>query len=99
MAQSLDRFAERVKGARQWLGPAVKLAVLPEYHLTSYPQQEGIAEWADKAALDPGGPEYERYGRIAQDNGLFLAGNAYETDRHFPGLYFHAASWLPPMAT
>ncbi len=96
MSQSLDRVAERVKGARQWLGPAAKLAVLPEYHLTSYPQQEGIAEWADKAALDPDGPEYARYGRIAQDNGLFLAGNAYETDRHFPGLYFQCCFLVAP---
>ncbi|MDX2143484.1 MAG: nitrilase-related carbon-nitrogen hydrolase [Rhodospirillaceae bacterium] len=94
--ETIDNLAVRVRGTKHWAGPSLKLIVLPEYFLTSYPQQESVAEWADKAALDPDGPEYERMARIAQDNNVFLAGNAYETDKHFPGLYFQVCFIIDP---
>ena len=96
MNAALAHLAVKVRGTRNWAGPALKLVVLPEYFLTSYPQEETIAGWADKAALEPDGPEYTAMGRIAQDNGVFLAGNAYETDRHFPGLYFQTCFVIDP---
>lgn len=96
MNASLEHVAEKVRGARRWLGPHLKLVVLPEYFLTSFPQDESIAEWADKAALDINGPEYERLAKIAQDSGVYLAGNAYETDKHFPGLYFQVCFIIDP---
>jgi predicted amidohydrolase len=33
---------------------------------------------------------------MAQKHGVFLAGNGYETDRHFPGLYFQACWAFSP---
>ncbi|MBL8644050.1 MAG: hypothetical protein JNK21_08945 [Rhodospirillaceae bacterium] len=96
ISASLAHIAEKVRGTKHWLGPSLKLVVLPEYFLTSYPQTETIAAWADKAALDINGPEYEALGKIAQDNGVFLAGNAYETDAHFPGYYFQACFLIDP---
>lgn len=96
MAATLDHVEMRVKGTRKWLGPNLKLVVLPEYLLTSFPEGEPIAQWADKAALDISGPEYEQFGRIAQDNKLYLAGNAYETDPHFPGFYFQTSFIVGP---
>lgn len=87
MALTLDYLAEKVRGAKRWMGPSLKLVVLPEYLLTSFPEGEAIDQWANKAALDMNGPEYERFGAIAQENDLYLAGNAYETDPHFPGYY------------
>ncbi|MEQ9111100.1 MAG: nitrilase-related carbon-nitrogen hydrolase [Rhodospirillaceae bacterium] len=96
MASMLDYVSEKVRGVKRWLGPSMKLIVLPEYLLTSFPEGEPVQQWADKAALDVDGPEYEHFGRIAQDNKLFLAGNAYETDKHFPGYYFQTSFILDP---
>ena len=79
-----------------YTGAPVRLAVLPEYLLTSYPARISIPDFAALAAIAPEGPEYEALGRIASDQRLFLAGNAYETDRHFPGLYFQTSFVIAP---
>ena len=42
------------------------------------------------------GPEYEALGTIAQAQGLFLSGNAYEVDRHFTGVYFQTSFVIAP---
>jgi predicted amidohydrolase len=81
---------------QQYNGTSVKLVVLPEYVLTSYPGRISIPDFADKAALEIGGREYEAMGLVAQDQGLFLAGNAYESDAHFPGLYFQTSFVIAP---
>jgi len=90
MAASLARLDTQIAGAKRWVGADLKLIVLPEYLLTGFPWGETIPAWADKAALDDGGPEYDSFARLAQRYDLFLAGNAYETDPNFPGLYFQA---------
>ena len=80
----------------QYGGSPLKLAVLPEYLFTSYPGRIGIADFAAKAAIAPDGPEYEAMGKAAASLNLHLAGNAYETDPHFPGLYFQASFIAAP---
>lgn len=75
----------------------MKLAVLPEYVLTSYPGRIAISDFADRATLAVDGPEYEALGKIALEQKLFLAGNAYEADRHFPGLYFQTSFVIDPV--
>jgi len=87
----LARISAQVAGSRQFIGPHLKLAVLPEYFLTGYPLGESVAAWRERACVSADGAEYDRLGRIAQDNGLFLAGNLYETDPHFPELYFQCS--------
>ena len=81
---------------QQYGGSAVKLAVLPEYFLTSYPGRISIPDFAAKAALDIDGPEYAALGKIAETQQLFLAGNAYERDAHFPGIYFQTSFVVAP---
>jgi predicted amidohydrolase len=93
---TLEHVAVKVRGTKHWMGQSLKLVVLPEYFLTSYPQQETIPEWADKAALEIDGPEYTALAKIAQDNALYLAGNAYEIDRNFPGMYFQVCFIIGP---
>jgi len=99
MAESLARIARQVRAARSFLGQDVRLVVLPEYFLTGYPLAESIPEWTDKAALAPDGPEFEALAQIAQDNPIFLSGNAYEVDAAFPGLYFQASFVIDPSGT
>lgn len=81
---------------QQYGGTAVRLAVLPEYFLTSYPGRISIPDFAEKAALDMDGPEYAALGTIAQAQNLYLSGNAYERDPNFPGLYFQTSFLIAP---
>jgi predicted amidohydrolase len=80
----------------QYGGTPVKLAVLPEYLFTSYPGRISIPDFATLAAFAVDGPEYEALGKMAEKLGLYIAGNAYETDAHFPGLYFQASFIVAP---
>lgn len=57
---------------------------------------EALEDWAEKACLEMAGAEYEALGAIAQKHRIFLAGNAYEVDPHFPGLYFQACFAIDP---
>ena len=96
MTGSIKRIAEQVAGSLGFIGPDCRLVVLPEYFLSGHPLGEPLEVWADLAALDPDGPEYEALGAIASRHGIWLAGNAYETDAAFPGLYFQASFILGP---
>ncbi len=97
MARSLDRIRDQVMAAVSWVSREdCKLIVLPEYFLTGFPMGDAIPAWADKAAIAPEGLEYETLGRIAQGAKVYLAGNAFETDRHFPGLYFQCCFVIDP---
>jgi predicted amidohydrolase len=80
----------------QYGGSPVRLAVLPEYLFTSYPGRIAIPDFATLAAFDLDGAEYEALGKMASALGMFIAGNAYETDKHFPGLYFQASFVISP---
>lgn len=91
MRQTLERLRRLIPASLAWVGQDTRLVVLPEYFLTGFPMGETIEEWAQKACLEPDGPEYEMLSRIAEENKIFLAGNAYELDAHFPGLYFQTS--------
>lgn len=100
MLETIASIGPKLRSAtifiQQYGGAPVRLAVLPEYFLTSYPGRISIPDFADKAALEIDGPEYEAMGKIAQDQELFLAGNAYETDKNFPNLYFQTSFVIAP---
>jgi predicted amidohydrolase len=100
MAAMIEGIGPKIRTAsifvQQYGGAPVRLVVLPEYLLTSYPGRISVPDFADKAALAVDGPEYEALGKIAQEQKLFLAGNAYESDKHFPGLYFQTSFVIAP---
>lgn len=96
MLGSVQRIGAQVRASKAFIGPDCRLVVLPEYFLTSFPLGEPIEAWGQKAAVEMDGPVYEALGRVAQDNGVFLSGNAYELDEHFPGLYFQTSFCLDP---
>ncbi|MGH3263675.1 MAG: nitrilase-related carbon-nitrogen hydrolase [Trebonia sp.] len=93
---AIDRIAAQVRGVVSWYGGDTRLVVLPEYALTGFPMGDAIEAWAAKACLAPDGPEYERIAAIAQRESVYLAVNAYETDRHYPGLYFQGSVVFAP---
>jgi predicted amidohydrolase len=81
---------------QQYSGAPVRLAVLPEYFLTSYPGRISIPDFAEKACIDMDGAEYEALGKIASEQNIFIAGNAYERDPNFAGLYFQTCFVVAP---
>lgn len=81
---------------RQYSGLPVKLVVLPEYLFTSYPGRTSISGFAERVGFSESGPEYEALGQLAQNLGLYIAGNAYESDDHFPGFYFQTSFLVAP---
>lgn len=100
MAATIARLRGEIATAkgftRTFNGTDVRLVVLPEYVLTGFPFGESLGQWRDKAAIDPDGPEYDALAAIAGDLGLYLAGNAYETDANFPELYFQTCFIIAP---
>jgi predicted amidohydrolase len=81
---------------QQYSGSPVKLVVLPEYLFSSFPGRVSIPDFAANVAWAMNGAEYAALGKVAQDQSLFLAGNAYETDTHFPDLYFQTSFVVAP---
>lgn len=96
MQQALDRIRLQIAASIAFIGADCRLIVLPEYFLTGFPLGEPFAVWADKACLEMTGAEYEALGQIAQKHRIFLSGNAYEVDPHFPKLYFQTCFVIDP---
>lgn len=90
IAGNIARVGRQIRASKAFVGPDLKLVVLPEYFATSYPLGDTIPGWAAKGSFAMDGAEYAQLGRIAQDNGVYLVSNAYERDPHFPGLYFQS---------
>lgn len=96
MQQSISRLSQQIAASIAFIGMDCKLILLPEYFLTGFPMGESLAVWAEKACLEMDDVEYEWLGNIAQKHDIFLAGNAYELDPNFPGLYFQTCFVLDP---
>ena len=80
----------------QYSGRPVRLAVLPEYLFTSYPGRISISEFAARVGWAADDPEYAALGAMAERLGMFVAGNAYETDKAFPDFYFQTSFIVAP---
>jgi predicted amidohydrolase len=100
MAENIARVRRAVAGSkafiRQYSGEDARLVVLPEYFLTGFPMGDSVPGWRDKAAIAMDGPEYAALAAIAADLDLYLAGNVYEADPHFPELYFQCCFLIGP---
>lgn len=94
--QAIERLGEQVLATRRLLGPDLRLVVLPEYVLTGHPLAETFPQWIERAVLAPDGEEWRLLGEISRTAGVYLCVNAYESDGHFPGLYFQASVVLDP---
>ncbi|KYC43720.1 nitrilase [Scytonema hofmannii PCC 7110] len=99
MQDTINRLAKQIAASIAFIGGDCRLIVLPEYFLTGFPMGESLPVWAEKACLEMAGAEYEALGKIAQHYNIFLAGNAYEVDPNFPGLYFQTCFVIDPSGT
>ncbi|MEM8814655.1 MAG: nitrilase-related carbon-nitrogen hydrolase [Pseudomonadota bacterium] len=96
MLASIARVDDQISSAKAFIGSDLRLVVLPEYFMTGYPLGDTIEGWAEKAAISVGGEEYAALAKAAEANDVYLCGNAYETDEHFPGLYFQTCFIAAP---
>lgn len=100
IAENIERAGRSIGASKGFVsmygGEPPSLVVMPEYFLTGFPMGDTIEGWRDKAALDIDGPEYESLAAIAEKHDVYLAGNAYETDQHFPQLYFQCCFIIAP---
>ena len=90
-AETLAAVAAQVRASKAFIGPELRLVVLPEYFLSGFPMGESVAEWREKACVDTDGPEYQALGALCRDQAVHLSGNVYETDPRFPELYFQVS--------
>jgi predicted amidohydrolase len=95
MKLAMDHCGEQLAGSKAFAsvfsGDDIRLVVLPEYFMTGFPMGESTELWQKKACVEKGGHEYDVLGKLAQDHGVYLSGNAYELDAHFPELYFQTS--------
>jgi predicted amidohydrolase len=89
--RNIEAVGRQLRAAKAFIGPDVRLVVLPEYFASGFPLGETLQDWAARAAFAPDGREYAQLGAIARDCAVFLSGNAYESDPAFPGLYFQTS--------
>ena len=94
MERAITRVRSQISIAKGFLkgfnGYDLKLVVLPEYWMTGFPLGETREEWQVKAAIPMDGVFADKLAGMAQDLGLFLCSNHYETDPNFPDLYFQS---------
>lgn len=91
MQSSLDKVLAEIRGSKAFIGPDLKLVVLPEYFLTSFPFGESINEWKDKGCLSINDPLFDTMKAFCIQQSIFLSGNFYELDANFPDLYFQSS--------
>jgi predicted amidohydrolase len=91
MTATIERINAQIRASKAFIGQDLKLVVLPEYFLTGFPTGETMAQWQAKACISMHGKIYDLLGKMAQDNQVFLSGNAYELDENFPNLYFQTS--------
>jgi predicted amidohydrolase len=91
MQETIQRIDRQISGAKMFSGDDLKLVVLPEYFLTSFPTGPDLPTWSARACLMPDGPEYKALGDVAKRNGVYLSGNAYEIDPAFPEISFQVS--------
>jgi predicted amidohydrolase len=96
MHRTVERLGRQIRASKAFIGADLRLVVLPEYFLTGFPMGESIEAWKDKAAIMMDGAEYDALSKVAEANNIFLSGNAYETDPHFPALYFQTSFVIAP---
>jgi predicted amidohydrolase len=94
MKATIARVSGQIGAAKGFMkgfnGYDLKLVVLPEYWMTSFPLGETREQWQDKAAINMDGPDADAIAAVAQRHNIYLCSNHYENDPHFPDLYFQS---------
>lgn len=71
-----------------------KLVVLPEFVFQGPPRATPVSQWIDKACATIPGPITDRLAEVAKRRGVYIAGNHFEVDPHWPDRYFNSSFLL-----
>ena len=96
IAANISNINKQVSASKKFLGPDLKLVVLPEYFVTGFPMAETIEEWKAKACFSVEHDLFIQIQNIAKENEVYLSGNFYENDSHFPDFYFQSSFIIDP---
>lgn len=89
--KQLDQLDYQIFSAIKFLGKGVKLIVVPEYFMTSYPGRENIQDWRSKACLEKTSPVFKKLSKMCITHQIYFSGNYYEADPNFPDLFFQSS--------
>ena len=92
---AIDRIHAETIASKQVAGPDVRSSCSRSTSSVDLRRMSRCRS-GPSAAFDPNGVEYERIAQIAVDADVYLAVNSYETDEHFPGVYFQACVLFGP---
>ena len=96
MLEKIKTINRQIKASKAWIGPELKLVVLPEYFLTSFPMGESINDWKENFAVNKNGDVVKALQEVAKENDIFLSGNLYVKEPSFPKFYFQSSMiWSP----
>ena len=93
---NIQTIGKQIQASKAFVGSDLKLVVLPEYFATGFPMGESIATWKSKACIAENDRLFEEILRMAKDNNIYLSGNFYENDHHFPEFYFQSSFIINP---
>jgi predicted amidohydrolase len=96
MAQCIARIGVQIAASKAFVGDDLKLVVLPEYFMTSFPIGPDLPTWKARACIHANGAEYDLLGKVAVKNSIYLSGNAYEIDPAFPDHPFQISFIISP---
>lgn len=72
------------------------LVVVPEFALQGPPHGGTVPQWIDKACCPIPGPITAPLQAVARKLGIFVAGNQFEFDPHWPGRFFNCCFLIDP---
>ena len=93
---NIQTIGKQIRASKTFVGSDLKLVVLPEYFATGFPMGESIATWKSKACIAENDRLFEEILQMAKDNSIYLSGNFYENDYHFPEFYFQSSFIINP---
>lgn len=96
ISENIKNIGKQVRASKNFIGPDLKLVVLPEYFATGFPMGESISIWKNKACIAENDPLFAEIQQIAKDNSIYLSGNFYENDHHFHEFYFQSSFIINP---
>jgi len=91
MYRKVDAIDKQIFAAKKFIGDHLRLVVFPEYFLTSYPLQESLSQWRDKACIPKDHDLFKTVGDICRRHNVYCSGNYYERDPNFDELFFQAS--------
>jgi predicted amidohydrolase len=95
IAENLDRAVTMIEAAcAQTQAP--KLILLPEFGMQGPPHGGTIPDWIEKACYPIPGPITAPLQELAAKHRIYIGGNQFELDEHWPGRFFNSSFLIEP---